>query len=70
MLAFGLRRPPLVALPLLVTLSVPGQHPQRRSLALPVFIGTALLFMRLLATEHVDKLRTWGAGSTKADQPA
>jgi transglutaminase-like putative cysteine protease len=68
-LAFTLRRPSLVALPLLVTLSIPVSILQS-SLALPVFIGTALLFLRLLATEHLDRFRTWGTGSTKADQPA
>ena len=58
-LAMGLRRPPLVALPLLVTLSVPVSI-LRDALALPVFVGTSLLFLRLLATEHVDKLRGLG----------
>ena len=68
-LAFTVRRPSLVALPLLVTLSIPVTILQG-PLALPVFIGTALLFLRLLAHEHLEKFRTWGAGSTKADQPA
>jgi transglutaminase-like putative cysteine protease len=58
-LAFGVRRPPLVALPLLVTLSVPVSI-LNNALALPVFVGVALLFMRLLAVEHVDKLWSWG----------
>jgi transglutaminase-like putative cysteine protease len=58
-LAFALRRPPLVALPLLVTLSVPVSI-LNNALALPVFVGTALLFMRLLAVEHVDRLWSWG----------
>jgi transglutaminase-like putative cysteine protease len=62
-LAFGVRRPPLVALPLLVTLSIPVSI-LNNALALPVFVGTALLFMRLLAVEHVDKLWSWG-GRTK-----
>jgi hypothetical protein len=68
-LAFTLRRPSLVAIPLLITLSVPVSILQD-ALALPVFIGTALLFLRLLANEHLDRFRTWGTGSTKADQPA
>jgi len=68
-LAFTLRRPSLVALPLLITLSIPVSILQD-PLALPVFIGTALLFLRLLATEHLDRVRAWGTGSTKADQPA
>lgn len=59
-LAIGLRRPPLVALPLLVTLSVPVSI-LRDALALPVFVGTALLFLRLLATEHLDSFSSWGA---------
>jgi transglutaminase-like putative cysteine protease len=60
-LAFGLRRPSLIALPLLVTLSVPVSI-LRDAIALPVFVGTALLFLRLLATEHVDTFRGWGSG--------
>jgi transglutaminase-like putative cysteine protease len=61
-LAFGLRRPPLVALPLLVTLSIPVSI-LTTALALPVFVGTALLFLRLLAVEHVDRLWSWGGRS-------
>jgi transglutaminase-like putative cysteine protease len=61
-LALGLRRPPLVALPLLVTLSVPVSI-LTDTLALPVFVGTALLFLRLLATERLDAFRGWGAGT-------
>ncbi len=67
-LAFGLRRPPLVALPLLVTLSVPVSI-LNEALALPVFVGTALLFMRLLAVEHVDKLWRWGSNSRTTPRP-
>ncbi len=66
-LAFGVRRPPLVALPLLVTLSVPVSI-LNNALALPVFVGTALLFMRLLAVEHVDKLWSW-SGQRAAPRP-
>ena len=43
-----------MALPLLVTLSVPVSI-LNESLALPVFIGTALLFLRLLATSTSDR---------------
>ena len=60
-LAMGLRRPPLIALPLLVTLSVPVSI-LRDAIALPVFVGTALLFLRLLATENLDRFRGWAAG--------
>jgi transglutaminase-like putative cysteine protease len=60
-LAVGLRRPALIALPLLVTLSVPVSI-LRDALALPVFIGTALLFLRLMAAENLDRFRRWGAG--------
>ena len=67
-LAFGLRRPPLVALPLLVTLSVPVSI-LNDALTLPVFVGTALLFMRLLATEHVEKLWTWGGRRRDTPRP-
>ncbi len=58
-LAMGLRRPPLIALPLLVTLSVPVSI-LSDALALPVFVGTVLLFLRLLATEHLDRFGAWG----------
>lgn len=51
LLAMGLRRPALVALPLLVTLSVPISILDA-PMALPVFVVTALLFLRLLVTEH------------------
>ena len=67
-LAFGLRRPPLAALPLLVALSVPVSI-LKDALALPVFIGTALLFMRLLAVEHLDRLGTWGASGRTRPPP-
>lgn len=50
-LAMGLRRPALVALPLLVTLSVPISILDA-PLALPVFVVVALLFLSLLATER------------------
>jgi transglutaminase-like putative cysteine protease len=58
-LAMGLRRAPLVALPLLITLSVPVSI-LRDALALPVFVGTSLLFLRLLATEHLETFGSWG----------
>jgi transglutaminase-like putative cysteine protease len=67
-LAFGLRRPPLVALPLLVTLSVPVSI-LYTALTLPVFVGTALLFMRLLATEHVERLGAWDGERRRAPRP-
>jgi transglutaminase-like putative cysteine protease len=79
-LAFGLRRPPLIALPLLGTLSVPVSI-LNDALALPVFVGTSLLFLRLLAIENLDTFRGWGdraratpssatrAGSTNASWP-
>ncbi|MCW2808190.1 MAG: hypothetical protein JWQ93_2145 [Marmoricola sp.] len=59
-LGIGLRRPSLIALPLLVALSVPVSI-LRDALALPVFIGTALLFLRLLATERLDIFGSWGS---------
>ncbi len=61
-LAMGLRRPSLVALPLLITLSVPVSI-LTEGLALPVFVGTALLFLRLLATENLDGFGQWAAAS-------
>ena len=66
-IAFGLRKPPLVALPLLVTLSIPVSI-LNEALALPVFVGTALLFLRLVATEHIDRLKDWG--ERPAEDPA
>ncbi|SDR70239.1 Transglutaminase-like enzyme, putative cysteine protease [Nocardioides scoriae] len=53
-LAVGLRRPPLAALPLLVTLSVPVSI-LTDALALPVFVVVALLFLRLLASDRLDR---------------
>jgi transglutaminase-like putative cysteine protease len=67
-LAFGLRRPPLAALPLLVTLSVPVSI-LFEPLALPVFVGTAVVFMRLLATEHLDRLGSWQQAKRRATTP-
>ncbi|MET0999692.1 MAG: DUF3488 and transglutaminase-like domain-containing protein [Marmoricola sp.] len=67
-LGMGLRRPPLIALPLLVTLSVPVSI-LSATLALPVFVGTALMFLRLLATENLDRFGSWagdGAASGRA----
>lgn len=64
-LAFGMKRPPLVALPLLVALSVPVSILDD-SLALPVFIGVGLLFFRLLAEEHLHRITTWGRGGGPA----
>ncbi len=58
-LAIGLQRPSLVALPLLITLSIPVSI-LREALALPIFAGVALLFLRLLAAEHQDALLRWG----------
>ncbi len=57
-LALGLRRPPLAALPLLVALSVPVTI-LLEDLALPVFVVCAVLFVRLLAAERHDR---WGRG--------
>lgn len=50
-LAVGLRRPSMAAIPLLVALSVPVSI-LREDLAVPVFAGTALLFLRLLSAER------------------
>lgn len=55
LLATSLRRPALVALPLLVTVSVPVSILDD-PLALPVFVVGALLFLRLLATERTARL--------------
>ncbi|MET0837686.1 MAG: DUF3488 and transglutaminase-like domain-containing protein [Marmoricola sp.] len=68
-LAFTVHRPSLVALPLLITLSIPVSILED-PLALPVFVLTTLLFLRLLANEHLDRFRSWGTGSEKADTPA
>jgi transglutaminase-like putative cysteine protease len=61
-LAMGLRRPPLIALPLLVTLSIPVSI-MEDALALPVFVGTALVFFRLLASDPLDSDVTAVAGA-------
>ena len=67
-IAFGLRRPPLVALPLLVAVSVPVSI-LNEGLAVPVFVAVALLFMRLLASEHIDRLWAWGGNRQTAPKP-
>ena len=36
-------------------------------IALPVFVGTALLFLRLVATEHLDRFHAWGS---RVEEPA
>ena len=66
-LAIGLRRAPLAALPLLVALSVPVSI-LTDALTLPVFVGTAVLFLRLLAVEHLDRVRAWGHERTRPRQ--
>ncbi|KQT91156.1 hypothetical protein ASG49_12595 [Marmoricola sp. Leaf446] len=53
-LALGLRRPPLAALPLLVALSVPVTI-LLEDLSIPVFVVVALLFVRLLTAERHDR---------------
>ncbi len=67
-LAMGLRKPPLVALPLLVTLSIPVSI-LSGSIALPVYVGTALLFLRLVATEHIDRFNSWARESRAGAKP-
>ena len=62
-LAVGLHRPPLAALPLLVTLSIPVSI-LTESLALPIFVGVALLFLRLLASDRLDRFGSW-SGPTR-----
>ena len=69
LLAIGLQRPPLAALPLLVTLSVPVSILDD-PLALPVFVGVALLFLRLVATEHLERYGSWARrGATGGTVP-
>ena len=58
-----LRILPLVALPLLITLSVPVSI-LVDALSAPIFVITALLFLRLLATDQLDRLRNWGPGGS------
>jgi transglutaminase-like putative cysteine protease len=58
-LALSLRQAPLAALPLLAALSVPVSI-LRQGLALPVFVITALLFLRLVASEHLATYSAWG----------
>ena len=67
-LAMGLRKPPLVALPLLVTLSIPVSI-LNGPIALPVYVGTALLFLRLVATENLERFHAWGRETTDGPQP-
>jgi transglutaminase-like putative cysteine protease len=65
-LALSLRRAPLAALPLLAALSVPVSI-LRQGLALPVFVIVALLFLRLVASDH---LATYGAWGGRSHRPA
>jgi transglutaminase-like putative cysteine protease len=67
-LAMGLRKPPLVALPLLVTLSIPVSI-LNGPIALPVYVGTALLFLRLVATENLERFHAWGRETTDGPHP-
>ena len=53
------RQAPLAALPLLAALSVPVSI-LREGLALPVFVVTALLFLRLVASDHLSTFGGWG----------
>ena len=63
-LALALRQAPLAALPLLAALSVPVSI-LRQGLALPVFVVTALLFLRLVASDHLSTFGAWGRGSRR-----
>lgn len=63
-LALSLRRAPLAALPLLAALSVPVSI-LRQGLALPIFVITALLFLRLVASEHLATYGAWGHTSRR-----
>lgn len=63
-LALTVHQAPLAALPLLGALSVPVSI-LRDGLALPVFVITALLFLRLLASEHLRTYNTWGTGARR-----
>ena len=63
-LALSLRRAPLAALPLLAALSVPVSI-LSQGLALPVFVITALLFLRLVAGEHLATYGAWGGPSRR-----
>ena len=59
LLACGLRRVPWAALPVIVTLTVPISVLES-GLSWVVFVGTALLFMMLLATEETERVTHWG----------
>ena len=63
-LALSVRRAPLAALPLLAALSVPVSI-LREGLALPVFVITALLFLRLVASEHLASYAAWAGPSQR-----
>lgn len=68
LLASTLRQAPLAALPLLAALSVPVSI-LREGLALPVFVVTALLFLRLLAADHLASLARWAPRAGRARAP-
>jgi transglutaminase-like putative cysteine protease len=57
--ACGLRRVPWAGLPVIVTLTVPISVLDK-GLSWVVFVGTAMLFMMLLATEETQRVLGWG----------
>ncbi|RNM15952.1 transglutaminase TgpA family protein [Nocardioides pocheonensis] len=57
--ACGLRRVPWAGLPVIVTLTVPISVLES-NLSWVVFVGTAMLFMMLLATEETQRVLGWG----------
>ncbi|HEX2895963.1 MAG TPA: DUF3488 and transglutaminase-like domain-containing protein [Marmoricola sp.] len=57
--ACGLRRVPWAGLPVIVTLTVPISVLES-DLPWAVFVGTAMLFMMLLATEETQRVLGWG----------
>ena len=56
LIAMWAKRLPLVALPLLVTLSVPVSI-LIEPLVLPLFVAVVLLYLRLLASDEMDRIR-------------
>jgi transglutaminase-like putative cysteine protease len=63
LIACGLRRPPWAGLPVIIALTIPISVLDG-GLSVPVFLGTGVLFVLLLAAAETDKLVSWGTAVT------
>ncbi|MCW2753448.1 MAG: hypothetical protein JWQ32_859 [Marmoricola sp.] len=63
LIACGLRQPPWSGLPVIITVTIPISVLDG-GLPWPVFIGTALAFVMLLAVAETDRMLSWGQAVT------